>query len=61
MKTFAIQLTEREMQIVGIALQNMPYKDVSALLVNIDQQIRAQTPPIAPPKAVEDQSVAGAS
>ena len=42
MKTFTLELTDKEVDIIGNALSNMPFKDVVALITKLQSQINEQ-------------------
>lgn len=42
MKTFTIQLEENELQIIAIALQERPYREVAKVIATISSQVEQQ-------------------
>lgn len=39
---FTVNLTEKDVQIIGVALGAMPYRDVVATITSLQQQINAK-------------------
>jgi len=44
---YTLTVTEKEIKIIGIALRNMPYKDVATTIQLLDHQLNAQQQPKA--------------
>lgn len=42
---YSIEFTAEEMQIIGIALGNLPYRQVAQLVDKINQQVQSQSKP----------------
>lgn len=40
--TIKLELTPQEMQIIGAALGNMPYREVAQLVASINEQVQKQ-------------------
>ena len=49
---FKLELTDQELNLIGHALSQLPYKDVAQLFGKIQGLVAAQAPP--PPKPAED-------
>lgn len=46
MKSFTITLTEQDLNVIGIALGDAPYKEVAKTIQSINQQINQPKPEV---------------
>jgi len=55
-KTFTLTVTSPQVQTIGRALAELPYKDVAVLIQQLQAQIAAQDKPTPPPPAPDPES-----